>query len=228
MQAAAHPGDTKCLFEYTVSSVATNDRKRTSLAADPGGEIKVASDHELVIAIGHLLPAPVAGSVKITMHLVEYLILSRTIIHPNLDSKAPNWFIKTLWLSALWAAMLNNGMQSGRAETIAQLRTRIQAAMESIPNDERTLDESGVVLNATPTGSWWEHISPRRLRAGDAHNTVLSQLRNMVTGHWGPNSHKADPFQSALDLLVPTIFSARTPAALAAGVITQKTHSCRK
>ena len=30
---------------------------------------------------------------------------------------APNWFIKLAWLSALWAAMLNAGMESGRAVT---------------------------------------------------------------------------------------------------------------
>ena len=219
VQAAFHPGDLRCIFDYTVVPNATNDRKRTSIAAEPGGDIRIASDHELVTAVGHLLPAPVAGRVKITMHLVEFLITSPIIIHEDLDSMAPNWFIKNAWLSALRAAMLNAGMESGRAENIQQLRTRIQTAMKNVSDVDRTLHASDVIFNATPTGTWWEHISPRRLRAGDAQNTVLSQLRNMVTGHWGANSHQTDPFQSALDLLVPTAFAARTPAAQAAGVI---------
>ena len=117
VQAAFHPGDTRCVFDYTVVPNATNDRKRTSVAAQPGGDIRIAPDHELVTAVGHLLPAPVAGRVSITMHLVEFLITSSIIIHQDLDAVAPNWFIKLAWLSALWAAMLNAGMESGRAVT---------------------------------------------------------------------------------------------------------------
>ena len=218
-QAAFDPADTRCAFDYTVAHNATNDRKRTSVAARPGGDIRIAQDHELVTAVGHLLPAPVAGRVSLTMNLVEFLVTSLIIIHQDLDAVAPNWFIRLAWLSALWAAMLNAGMESGRADNFQQLRTRIQSAMQTLSDADRTLHITDVVFNATPTGTWWEHISPRRLRAGDAHNTVLSQLRNMMTGHWGNNSHQVDPFQSALDLLVPTTFAARTPAAQAAGVI---------
>ena len=41
----------------------------------------------------------------------------------------------------------------------------------------------------------------------------------MVTGHWGPDSQNTYPFESALDMLVPTTFTTRSAAAQAAGVI---------
>ena len=115
--------------------------------------------------------------------------------------------------------MLNAGLENGRADSVMQLRTRIHEAMQALSEGDRTLHAHDVIVNTTDTGTWWEHISPRRLRAEDSHNAVLSQLRNMVTGHWGLGSHQQDPFQSALDLLVPTAFTTRTPAAQAAGVI---------
>ena len=72
-QAALDAADTRCAFSYTVANNATDDRKRTSIAAGPVGNIRVAQDHELVTAVGHLLPTPVAGRVPLTMHLVEFL-----------------------------------------------------------------------------------------------------------------------------------------------------------
>jgi hypothetical protein len=213
------PTNARCAFEYTVPQNANADRKRAAIADTPGGDVRIAQDHELVTALGHLLPAPAGGKVTITMHLVEFLIMSLVIFHQDLDTMAPNWFIKLSWLSALWAAMMNAGMESGRAEHPQQLRSRIHSTMQALSDTDRTLRTADVIVNSKPTGTWWEHISPRRLRAGDAFNTVFSQLRNMVTGHWGEDAHEEDPFQSALDLLVPTPFAQRTPAAQAAGVI---------
>ena len=88
------------------------------------------------------------------MNLVEFLVTSLIIIHQDLDAVAPNWFIRLAWLSALWAAMLNAGMESGRADNLQQLRTRIHAAMQIISDADRTLHAADVVFNATPTGTW--------------------------------------------------------------------------
>ena len=189
------PTNTRCAFEYTVPQNANEDRKRKAIAEEPGGDVRIAQDHELVTALGHLLPAPAGGKVAITMHLVEFLVMSLVIFHQDLDTMAPNWFIKLSWLSALWAAMMNAGMESGRAEHPQELRSRIHSTMQALPDTDRTLRTADVIVNSKPTGTWWEHISPRRLRAGDAFNTVFSQLRNMVTATGGKTHTRRTHFK---------------------------------
>jgi hypothetical protein len=211
--------DARCKFSYICANNANEETKLQSLATETGGAIKTARDHELVTAIGHLLPPPLNGYVVMDMHLVEFLVMTYLIFDHDLDTRAPRWNIKLAWLSALWAELLNAGMATGRAETIESLRERVQGTMAALPDASRILRGADVIFNPTATETWWDHISPRRLRAGDMFNTVLAQLRAMVTGHWGQESHKDYPFQSALELLVPVLFESRSAAAQAAGVV---------
>ena len=171
-----------CRFSYICAAGATDRAKTISIAQDPGGDIKVASDHDIVTAMSHLLDAPIAGFVSITLHLVEFLILPGIIFEHQLDVHSPDWNIRLQWLSALWAAMINAGMDSGRLETVELLRERVQHSMTLVSETERTLTLPNAIVNPVAEDTWWAHISSRRLRAGDSHNVVLSQMRNMVTG----------------------------------------------
>ena len=89
-----------------------------------------------------------------TLHLIEYLMVSNVIFEHQLDLHAPNWNIRLQWLSALWAAMLNAGMETGRVDSIEQLRTRVDAGMKMVPDADRTLRVADVIVNATDTGTW--------------------------------------------------------------------------
>ena len=170
-------------------------------------------------AIGHLLNHPAAGFVVRTLHLVEFLVLPGINLEKRLDVHPPTWSIRLQWLAALWAAIINAGMDSGRLESIELLQARIQDSITLVTIEGRTLGLPNVMQNPVTEDSWWVHISPRRLGAGDGTNVVLSQMRNMVTGHWGPNSHEEFLFESALYTLVPTAFTTRSASAQAAGVI---------
>ena len=123
---ALNENSSQCKFYYTCAAGASDNARRNAIGADPGGIIKVAADLDITTAVGHLLPGPVAGYVEITLHLVEFLLLSGITFEQHLDTQGPAWSIRLQWLSALWAAMHNAGMDSGRLETIELLRQRVQ------------------------------------------------------------------------------------------------------
>ena len=54
--------DSRWTFNYTCAANANYATKLNSLAASPGGNIKVAPAHDVVAALGNLLPAPAADS----------------------------------------------------------------------------------------------------------------------------------------------------------------------
>ena len=215
---ALNENSSQCKFYYTCAAGASDNARRNAIGADPGGIIKVAADLDIITTVGHLLPGPVAGYVEITLHLVEFLLLSGITFKQHLDTQGPAWSIRLQWLSALWAAMHNAGMDSGRLETIELLRQRVQNGITMVTAAEATLGAANVLPNPNAEDTWWVHISPRRLRAGDGTNVVFSQMRNMVTGHWGPDSQDECPYEAALDMLVPTAPTTRSASAQAAGV----------
>ena len=173
----------------------------------------------MLSAVGHLLPAVEVSRNGITMHLIEFLILTALIFTAELDAGHPRWHIRPAFLSALFAAMLTAGISTERAETIAAFRDRVQQTLESMAAAERTLSPADVVMDAAPTNTWWDTASPRRLRAGDTDNSVFAQMRMLVTGHWKEGSHTDAPFAVALDLLVPTEYATRTPQVQCTGVV---------
>jgi len=73
---ALNENNSQCKFSYTCAAGANDITRRNSIAADPGGIIKIAADHNIITAVGHLLRGPVTGFVEITLHLVEFLLLS--------------------------------------------------------------------------------------------------------------------------------------------------------
>ena len=137
----------QCRFIYTCAAGATDQVKRQALAQGPGGDIRVASDHDVVTAVGHLLGAPRAGIVAITMHLVEFLILPGITFELQLDAHSPDWSVQLQWLSALWQAMLNAGMETGRLETIELYRARVQDGIALVTAAERTMALPNVIVN---------------------------------------------------------------------------------
>jgi hypothetical protein len=78
--------------------------------------------------------------------------------------------------------------------------------MLQLPEQQRILSVADVLINASDTQTM-RRISLRRIRAGDQDNTVFSQMRNMVTGHWGPGFPRKATFPNALNLLVPQNFT---------------------
>ena len=154
--------NTRCKFFYTCAQNANDRAKLASLADSPGGDIKIAADHAVAAALGNILPEAEGGYIETTLHLVEYLIMSLIIFDSDLDLHAPNWNIKLTWLSALWAAMINAGMDSGRLETVELLRERVQHGMTLVSEAERTLALPNAIVKPVAEDTWWAHISPRR------------------------------------------------------------------
>ena len=105
--------NTRCKFFYTCAQNANDRAKLASLADSPGGDIKIAADHAVAAALGNILPAPVAGYVEVTLHLIEHLMVSSVIFEPQLDLHAPNWNIKLQWLSALGQPCLTQEWKPG-------------------------------------------------------------------------------------------------------------------
>ena len=198
---ALNAASNQCRFSYMCAAGANDLTKMRSIAEDPGGQIRIAADHDLVTAIGHLLKDPAAGFVEITLHLGEFLVLPGINLEQRFDVHPPTWSIRLQWLSALWAAMINTDMDSGRLESIELMWARVQDGLNLVTIEERTLGMPNVIQNPVTEDTRWVHISPRRLRAGDGTNVVFSQMRNMVTGHWGPDSQDECPFEAALDML---------------------------
>ena len=132
-------------------------------------------------AIGHLLNHPAAGFVVRTLHLVEFLVLPGINLEKRLDVHPPTWSIRLQWLAALWAAINNAGMDSGRLESIELLQARMQDNITLVTIEGRTLGLPNDMQNSVTEDIWWVHISPRRLGAGDGTNLVLSQMRNTVS-----------------------------------------------
>ena len=216
---ALNENSPKCKFTYTCAAGATDVVRRNTFKDSPGGNIRIAAEHDIITTVGHLLQSPLAGYVEVAQHLVEFLILPGITFEHQLDVHSPTWSIRVQWLSALWAALLNAGMDTGRLESIEIFRTRVQNGLGMLTAAETTLKMANVLMNPNAEETWWHHVSPRRLRAGDATNIVFSQMRTIVTGHWAPDSQDAYPFESALDMLVPTQFTTRSASAQAAGVI---------
>ena len=215
---AVAPNDARCQFEY--NGAHNNDAaKRRSLGANEGGELKIAAGHTILAAVGHLLDQAAVAQGLISMHLVEYLILEGIFIDNGLDTCHPRWHIRLPALSKLFADLLTAGISSARAETLDDYKARVEEGLKLLPEVDRTLTLAKVLADGTITNSWWDHISPRRLRAGDATNAVLSQLRTMVTGHWNTGSQNNAPFSVALDLMVPTAYVNRTPQVQATAVV---------
>ena len=96
----------QCRFIYICAAGATDRVKIESLAQSPGEDIRIASDHDVLTAVGHLLGAPRAGIVAITMHLVEFFILPGTTLELQLDAHSPDRSMRLQWLPALRTAML--------------------------------------------------------------------------------------------------------------------------
>ena len=215
---AVAPNDARCQFEY--NGAHNNDAaKRRSLGANEGGELKIAAGHTILSAVGHLLDQAAVARRLITMHLVEYLILDGIFIDNGLDTCHPRWHVRLPTLSKLFADMLTAGISSARADSVDDYKVRVQECLKLLPEADRTLDLAKVIVDGTDTNTWWDHVSPRRLRAGDSSNAVLGQMRMIVNGHWNTGSQNSAPFSVALDLMVPTAYVNRTPQVQATAVV---------
>ena len=169
---ALNAASNQCRFSYMCAAGANDLTKTRSIAEDPGGQIRIAADHDLATAIGHLLKDPAAGFVEITLHLVEFLVLPGINLEKRLDVHPPTWSIRLQWLAALWAAIINAGMDSGRLESIELLQARIQDSITLVTIEGRTLGLLNVMQNpvtrhlvgpylAPPPRSWrWYQPCP--------------------------------------------------------------------
>ena len=81
---------------YTVDNVATGnaDPRVQSLLTDPGGAMKVNEAHIFAVACPKGMPAPVAGNVKLTQHIFEYLTFDGFIIAEDLMDHDVRWHIQ--------------------------------------------------------------------------------------------------------------------------------------
>ena len=157
---ALNAASNQCRFSYMCAAGANDLTKTRSIAEDPGGQIRIAADHDLVTAIGHLLKDPAAGFVEITLHLVEFLVLPGINLEQRLDVHPPTWSIRLQWLSALWAAMINADMDSGRLESIELLQARIQDSITLVTIEGRTLGLLNVMQNPVTEHLVGPHLAP--------------------------------------------------------------------
>ena len=215
---AVTPGDPRCQFRY-VGAAPNDAAKIVSLATHVGGAVRVAANHCIMTAVGHLMPPAQRAANIVTMHLIEFLILTPMIFDEDLDVASPSWHAKMTRLSKLFADLLTAGLNIVGQCTFEELRGMVQDAIKELPDAERTLNFNDVLYDNTATNTWWDTITPRRLRAGDTSNAVFSQLRTMVTGHWSAADYNTPPFQVALDLLVPPLAATRSSHVQAAAVV---------
>ena len=215
---AVAPNDARCLFEYNAVHN-TDVAKRRALGAHEGGELKVAAGHTMLAAVGHLLDPAALARGTIMMHMVEYVVFEGVFLDNGLDTCHPRWHVRLPALSKLFADMLTAGISSARADSVDDYKVRVQECLKLLPEADRTLDLAKVIVDGTDTNTWWDHVSPRRLRAGDSSNAVLGQMRMIVNGHWNTGSQNSAPFSVALDLMVPTAYVNRTPQVQATAVV---------
>ena len=215
---AVAPNDARCLFEYNAVHN-TDVAKRRALGAHEGGEIKVAAGHTILAAVGHLLDPAALARGTIMMHMVEYVVFEGVFLDNGLDTCHPRWHVRLPALSKLFADLLTAGLSSARADSIDDYKVRIQDSLKLLQDVDRTITLASVIVDGTATNTWWDYVSPRRLKAGDASNAVFVQMRTMVTGHWYTGAHNNSPFSVALDLMVPTAYVNRTPQVQATAVV---------
>ena len=144
-------------------------------------------------------PALAGANVEVDMHKLEYLTFDKLIIAPDLMDHHIRWHITRTRLTALCRDLASLGTTFVVVETLEELREQVLAAMVLLTDAQRTVSLADVHVLGTATGTWWDHITPRR---ADTDHAVLSHLRFLITGAWHDNGYTQQPFASLVEAII--------------------------
>tara|TARA_B110001450_G_scaffold90346_1_gene85846 strand:+ start:147 stop:2618 length:2472 start_codon:yes stop_codon:yes gene_type:complete len=160
-------------------------------ALGAGGPLELSVDNALVI----LLPdacEPIAGSEDKSLDLIDVqaALLAGMLLAPDLAQAGVHWAVGTARLAQCLKDLDDAGFDwtpvKGEAATaIPKASARLTLGMRSLPTAKRTLVRADCIWDSDPqdakTGTWYDHLTPAMLMAGDARGMeVLAQMMLML------------------------------------------------